>query len=72
MESSTTGKNFLSLYKLVRLYNSHNPIEMDALVQFTGNQNFETAHFVLLEHGQIQRSCFPLTSIAKVTGLKSC
>ena len=38
LENSTTSEKFVSLYKLLRLYISTNPTELDALVHFMGTQ----------------------------------
>ena len=43
LEIPPTSKSFMSLYKLLRLYISTNPTELDALVQFMGNQIDEIA-----------------------------
>ena len=43
LEISSTSKKFMSLYELLRLYTSTSSTELDALVQFMGNQIDETA-----------------------------
>ena len=41
LDISTTNEKFVSLYKLLRLYTSTDPTELDALVQFMANQIIE-------------------------------
>ena len=43
LEISTTNEKFVSLYKLLRLYTSAHPTELDPLVQFMGSQINEIA-----------------------------
>ena len=62
LESSTTNKKIVGLQKMLRLYTSTHPIEVDALVQVMGSQINEIAYLVPLEHKQIQTDCFPLSS----------
>ena len=41
LDFSTTNEKFVSVYKLLRLYTSTDPTELDALVQFMANQIYE-------------------------------
>ena len=43
LEISSTSKKFMSLYKLLRLYTSTSPTELDALVQSMGSRINEIA-----------------------------